>query len=74
MLRHGTLGGEEPLGLPGRLEPLHAPLPLAGGLVRMLRPMVQIAVLAMFHTGHDLAQGRPRALEVIRDDHPGNIF
>jgi hypothetical protein len=46
MLGDGTTGGEEPLGVPKGLEPLHMPLPLAGGLVRVLRPVIEIAVLA----------------------------
>ena len=33
VLRNGTIGGEEPLRLSWGLEPLHAPLPLPGGLV-----------------------------------------
>jgi hypothetical protein len=74
MLRNGTIGGEQPLGLPSRLEPLHAPLPLAGGLVRILRPSVQMALLAMFHTGHELVHGGTVALELVRDAHPRNIL
>jgi hypothetical protein len=35
--------------------------------------VVQIAVLLMFHTGQDLAHGRPIALQLIRDDHPRDI-
>jgi hypothetical protein len=74
MLRNGTIGGEELLGLSCRLEPLHAPLPLAGGLVRILGAVVQIAVLAMVYTGYNLAPGGTVALELVRDDHPGNIL
>ena len=33
--------GEKPLGMPWGFEPLHPPLPLAGGLVRVLRAVVE---------------------------------
>jgi hypothetical protein len=35
--------------------------------------MIQIAVLAMFHTGHDLELGGTRALKLVRDDHPWHV-
>ena len=41
--------------------------------MRILGAIVQIAVLAMFHTGHDLALGGTVALELVRDDHAGDI-
>jgi hypothetical protein len=57
MRRNGAIRGEEALGVPGRLEPLHPSFPLAGRLVRILGAVIQIPVLPMFHTGQDLAQG-----------------
>jgi hypothetical protein len=60
--------------VPSRLEPLHAPLPLAGRLMGVFSPIVQIAVLAMVHTGEELALGGTVALELVRDDHPGSIL
>jgi hypothetical protein len=36
-------------------EALHDPLASSGRLVRILRPIVEAFVLAMFDTGHDLA-------------------
>src|SRR5262245_47461943 len=48
MLGDGTIRREEPLGVARGLEPLHVPLPLAGALMRILRPIVEIPVLAMF--------------------------
>ena len=33
VLGDGTIGGKEPLGLTGRLKPLHTPLPLTCRLV-----------------------------------------
>ena len=46
-----AIDGEEPLRVSRRLESLHAPLPLAGGLMGVLGAIVEIAVLPMFDTG-----------------------
>jgi hypothetical protein len=43
VLDNGAIGGEEALGVPWRLEPLHAALALAGGLMRVFRPVIQVA-------------------------------
>jgi hypothetical protein len=51
VLCNGTIGSKEALGLPWRFEPLHPPLALAGGLVRIFRAVIQVPVLAMFHAG-----------------------
>jgi hypothetical protein len=68
-----TIGGEEPLGVPWGLKPLHASLPLACRLVGIFRAVVQIAVLAMFHPRQDLALRGGIALQRIRDDHPRHV-
>jgi hypothetical protein len=73
MRRNGTIRGEKTLGMPWRFEPLHAPLPLAGRLVRILRTVVQIPVLTMFHTRHHLLLGRAIAAELISDDDSRDI-
>jgi hypothetical protein len=49
VLGNRTIHGEEALRLAGGLESLHPPLPLTGGLVRILCAVVEIAVMAMFH-------------------------
>ena len=54
LLCDGTIGGEEALGVARRLEPLHTLLSLAGRLVGVLRPIVEIPVLTMFHPWEDL--------------------
>ena len=41
--------------------------------MRILTPVVQIAMLAMLHPRQDLALGRAVALELIRDDDPRYI-
>jgi hypothetical protein len=46
MLGEGTIRGEKPLGVPWRLEPLNAPLPLACRLVGIFGAVVEIAMLA----------------------------
>ena len=57
-----TVRGEKALRVPGGLEPLHTPLPLAGGLVGVLGPVVEVPVLPMLHARQDLALGRAVAL------------
>src|SRR5215813_5669097 len=73
MLGDRAIGGEKPLSMARGLEPLHAPLPLAGGLVGVLRPSVQIAVLAMFYPWEDLALSGSVAFEFVSDDHARHV-
>ena len=73
VLRDGTVSGEEPLGVTRRLEPLHAPLALTSRLMRVLRAVIEIAMLAMFHPWQDLALGGSVALEFIGDDHARDV-
>jgi len=51
VLDHRTIGGQKTLGMPGRLELLYPPLALAGELMGVFGPIVEITVLPMFHTG-----------------------
>jgi hypothetical protein len=44
-----SIRGEEAWCVPQGLKPLHAPLPLAGGLVGILQTILEIPVLAMFY-------------------------
>ena len=69
MLGDGPVGRKEPLRLARGFEPLHAPLPLPGGLVRILRSIIEIAMLAMFHARENCALSSCVALEFIGDDH-----
>ena len=73
VLGDGTIGGEEALGVARRLEALHPPLPLAGGLVGVLGAVVEIAVLAVLHTRQELVLRRPIACEFVGDDHPRHV-
>jgi len=49
MLGDGATDREESLGVTRRLEPLHTPLSLTRGLMRILCTVVQIPMLAIFH-------------------------
>ena len=69
VLGDGTIRGKEPLGVARGLKPLHASLPLAGGLVRVLRAIIQIAMLPMFHTREELSLSGSIALQLVGDDH-----
>ena len=67
VVRNRTRGRKEPLGVSGRLTPLHASLALPGGLRRVLRPIAEIPVLAMFYTGEQLSLRCCIAFEFIGD-------
>jgi hypothetical protein len=51
VLRDGTIRREEALRVSGRFEALHAPPLLARRLMGMLLTVVEVAVLAVLHTG-----------------------
>jgi hypothetical protein len=65
---------QETLGVPRGFEPLHALLPLARGLVRVLGAVVQISVLPMFHPRQNLSLGGPVALQPIGDEPRGTYW
>jgi hypothetical protein len=44
---------EKPLGMPWGFEPLHPPLPLAGGVVRVLGTVVEVPMLAVLYSRAD---------------------
>ena len=44
VLRNGAISGEEPLPVPWRLEPLHAPLALARRPMRLLTSIISVSV------------------------------
>jgi hypothetical protein len=70
VLSHGAIRGEEVLRVPGGFKPLYPSLPVAGRLMRVLRAVIEVAVLAMFHARQNLPLGCTIAFEFIRDDHP----
>src|SRR5215471_15633675 len=69
VLRNRTIGCEETLSVAGGLKPLHMPLPLTCGLVRVLRAIIQIPMLPVFHTREEISLGGAIALEFIGNDH-----
>ena len=71
MLEDRAIGGEKPLRVARGLEPLHMALPVAGRLVGVLRTIIEIPVLAMFHSRKNLVLGRSVALELVGDDQRG---
>jgi hypothetical protein len=73
MLGDRTVGREEPLGVARGLKALHAPLPLASWLVRILRAIIQIPVLTMFDLWEELALSGTITLEFIGDDDPRHV-
>ena len=73
VLRDGPIGREEPLGVPRGLKPLHAPLALAGRLVRVLRPVIEIAMLAMVHPRQKFSLGGTVTFQFIGDEHPRDV-
>ena len=72
-MRDRAIRREKPLGVARGLKALHAPLPLAGRLMRVLRTVVEIPVLPMFRAWKNLALGGSVALEFVGDDHARHI-
>jgi hypothetical protein len=68
VLDYRTIRGEEALRVPWRFEPLHAPFPLAGGLMGVLGTVIQIPMLPMFHAWQELPLGGSITLQLVRDD------
>ena len=68
VLGNGTIRGQKALGMPRRLEPLHAILTLTRRTIRILTPVVQIATLAVFDPGQELPLRRAVALELIGEE------
>src|SRR5436190_1874825 len=74
VLGNRAIRGQKTLGMPSRLEPLHAILALPRGPMRILTAVVEITTLAVFHPRQDLALRRAVALQLIRDDHPWHVL
>jgi hypothetical protein len=70
VLSNGAIGCEEPLCLTRRFKPLHSSLPLPGGLMRVLRTIIEIPMLAMFDPQKDFSLSGPVALQFVGDDDP----
>ena len=64
---------EESLVVPGRLEATHPPFPFPGGLMGILRPIIQPALLLVLHRRHYFYLGRRIATEFVGDDRSWDI-
>jgi hypothetical protein len=62
------------LGVPGGLEALNASFALMTRPMRVFIPVLERAMLAMFHYRHHLTFGGGVALQLIRDNHPGYVW
>ena len=65
-----TVGGKKTLGMPGRFESLHAPLPLAGRLAEVLRTVIQRAALTVLHPRQPFLLRCALAFQLVSDEHP----
>ena len=61
--------GEESFNVLGQLEPPHVPFSVSGGLVRVLRSIVELFVAAMIHAWHHCLFGGGVAVELVGRDH-----
>jgi hypothetical protein len=65
---------EESLGVPGRLEATHPPFPFSGGLMGILRPIIQPALVLVLHRRHHFHLGRRIAAEFVGDDRTWGVL
>ena len=70
MLADRGVGGEKPLCLPRRLEPLHLSFSSSRRLVRILGPIVEIAALPVLDALEGLLPCRAVARQLVGDDRP----
>jgi hypothetical protein len=59
---------DKPLGVPTGFEPTYSSLPLARRLMRILRSVVQVAMLSMRDARHDDSFRRPVTPQFIRNN------
>ena len=50
VLGNGAIRRQKTLGMPGRLEPLHAILTLPRGAMRVLTPVIEVAALTVLYS------------------------
>ena len=60
-----AVAGEEPLGMPRRLEPLHLSFSPSRRLVRDFSLVVEVTALSMFAPGQDLPLGGTIAAQLV---------
>jgi hypothetical protein len=74
VLHDGTISREEPLGLSGRLEPLHPSFALTRRLMGVRGVTLERAVRQLFHAPHERSLGGSITAQLIRDDDPWSIL
>ena len=74
VLGNRTIRGQKALGMPRRLEPLHAIFALACGAMRVLTAVIEVATLAVFDPRQDLALRRAVAFQLLDDEYPEGIL
>src|SRR5215813_13901316 len=74
VLGNGSIRRQKALGMTRRFKPLHAMFSLTCGAMRVLTAVVEIATLAVFDPGEDLALRRAVALELIGNDDPRHVL
>ncbi len=65
---------QEALGMPWRLETLHVSFTLPCRLVRILCPIVEPPMAAIFHARHDLLLGSLIAAKLVSDEYTRHIL
>jgi hypothetical protein len=67
------VSGEEVMGLLGRFEPLHLPLPTPRRSMRVLGAIVEVAALSVLDVGKQVALRHTIASQLVGHDHPRHI-
>jgi hypothetical protein len=73
MLRDGSIGGKELMGVARGFEPLPASLPVAGRLRRVLGAGVERSMLPVFHPWKNFSLSRSVAFEFVGDAHARHV-
>ena len=73
MLTDWSEGRQEALGMAGGFEPSRRAFTLTCRLMRVLRAVVEAAVLTVFDARQDLTFGGAIAGKLVSDEHPGHV-
>src|SRR5215469_11237037 len=68
------MSGQDPLGLFGRLEPLHLPLSPPRRPMRILRRIIQIPALSVLDAGKQVTLSDAVAPQLVGHDHPRHVL
>jgi hypothetical protein len=68
-----TIRGQEALRVSRGLASVHAPFPLPRGLLRILGAVLAGVGLAVFPARQARPLGRPRACQLVGNDHAGHV-